>query len=227
MEDRLQPQVHDRRRRWRALANRRPGAAEGRWTQQDDGGGAGEGETGSQGSRIEPPEHRPPRARLPRQSAGGDLTTRCPERDHRSIPWRPSPRSSRPTCIVSSRRSSSSSRLPETAFVRTEARHARTVGPHLRHVLDHYSALLAGLPDFRVDYDARARDSHLESDPRSRRRPAARDPRRAGPGRGGPPGAADPDPPRVAAAPKPSSGVIRRCAANCSSCSRIPCTTSP
>ena len=54
-------------------------------------------------------------------------------------------------------------RLPEKAFVRTEERHARTVGPHLRHVLDHYSAFFAGLPGFRVDYDARARDSHLES----------------------------------------------------------------
>jgi hypothetical protein len=36
-------------------------------------------------------------------------------------------------------------RLPEEAFVRTEERHARTVGPHLRHVLDHYSAFFAGL----------------------------------------------------------------------------------
>ncbi len=56
------------------------------------------------------------------------------------------------------------SRLPERAFARTEARHARTVGPHLRHVLDHYSSFLAGLPDFRVDYDARERELRLESD---------------------------------------------------------------
>ena len=55
-------------------------------------------------------------------------------------------------------------RLPESAFVRTEARHAKTVGPHLRHVLDHYSAFIAGLPDFRVDYDAREREARLESD---------------------------------------------------------------
>lgn len=55
-------------------------------------------------------------------------------------------------------------RLPEGAFARTSERHARTVGPHLRHVLDHYSAFIAGLPAFRVDYDARAREPRLESD---------------------------------------------------------------
>ena len=54
--------------------------------------------------------------------------------------------------------------LPEEAFVRTEERHARTVGPHLRHVLDHYSAFFAGLAGFRVDYDAREREPGLESD---------------------------------------------------------------
>ena len=52
-------------------------------------------------------------------------------------------------------------RLPESAFARTEARHAKTVGPHLRHVLDHYSAFIAGLPDFRVDYDARERTREI------------------------------------------------------------------
>jgi uncharacterized damage-inducible protein DinB len=55
-------------------------------------------------------------------------------------------------------------RLPAEAFARTEARHAKTVGPHLRHVLDHYSSFLAGLPEFRVDYDARQREPRLESD---------------------------------------------------------------
>jgi uncharacterized damage-inducible protein DinB len=55
-------------------------------------------------------------------------------------------------------------RLPESAFARTPERHARTVGPHLRHVLDHYSAFIAGLPGFRVDYDAREREPRLESD---------------------------------------------------------------
>jgi len=55
-------------------------------------------------------------------------------------------------------------RLPENAFARTAERHAKTVGPHLRHVLDHYSAFIAGLPGFRVDYDAREREPRLESD---------------------------------------------------------------
>ncbi|MEO7793340.1 MAG: hypothetical protein ABIV06_01090 [Thermoanaerobaculia bacterium] len=55
-------------------------------------------------------------------------------------------------------------RLPERAFASTEERHARTVGPHLRHVLDHYSAFIGGLPDFRVDYDTREREARLESE---------------------------------------------------------------
>ncbi len=55
-------------------------------------------------------------------------------------------------------------RLPQSAFARTEERHARTVGPHLRHVLDHYSAFVSGLHAFRVDYDAREREPRLESD---------------------------------------------------------------
>lgn len=55
-------------------------------------------------------------------------------------------------------------RLPEKAFARTEERHAQTVGPHLRHMLDHYSAFIAGLPGFRANYDARLREPRLESD---------------------------------------------------------------
>lgn len=37
------------------------------------------------------------------------------------------------------------------------------VGGHLRHVLDHYSNLLAGFPSGRVDYDARARELEIET----------------------------------------------------------------
>lgn len=55
-------------------------------------------------------------------------------------------------------------RLPESAFARVDARHARTAGPHLRHVLDHYSSFLGGLPQFRIDYDARERDPRLETE---------------------------------------------------------------
>jgi len=36
------------------------------------------------------------------------------------------------------------------------------VGPHLRHVLDHYELLLAGLESQAVDYDVRARDTAVE-----------------------------------------------------------------
>ena len=42
------------------------------------------------------------------------------------------------------------------------------VGAHLRHVLDHYSNLLAGLPTAAIDYDARAREAAIETE-----RPAA------------------------------------------------------
>jgi uncharacterized damage-inducible protein DinB len=55
-------------------------------------------------------------------------------------------------------------RLPESAFASAEIRHARTAGPHLRHVLDHYSSFLTGLPLARVDYDARERDPRLETE---------------------------------------------------------------
>jgi uncharacterized damage-inducible protein DinB len=40
----------------------------------------------------------------------------------------------------------------------------QAAGPHFRHVLDHYHSFLAGLPDGRVDYDARRRDPRLEQD---------------------------------------------------------------
>jgi hypothetical protein len=39
------------------------------------------------------------------------------------------------------------------------------LGPHLRHCLDHMTALLRGLNDGIVDYDARDRDPRIERDP--------------------------------------------------------------
>ena len=54
--------------------------------------------------------------------------------------------------------------LPESAFARVDSRHAKTVGPHLRHVIDHYTSFLSGLPEFRVDYDARDRELRLETE---------------------------------------------------------------
>lgn len=53
------------------------------------------------------------------------------------------------------------------------ARHARPTGPslsgpvgaHLRHVIEHYDALVEGLARGVVDYDGRARDRRLETSP--------------------------------------------------------------
>ena len=38
------------------------------------------------------------------------------------------------------------------------------IGPHFRHIVDHYDSLLSGLTSGRVDYDDRQRDERLESD---------------------------------------------------------------
>lgn len=39
----------------------------------------------------------------------------------------------------------------------------RGVGPHLRHVLDHYQCFVQGLEAGLIDYDARGRDATLEA----------------------------------------------------------------
>lgn len=39
------------------------------------------------------------------------------------------------------------------------------VGPHLRHLIEHYEALLLRKPGAWVDYDRRARDAQLEASP--------------------------------------------------------------
>ena len=38
-----------------------------------------------------------------------------------------------------------------------------TLGQHIRHCLDHYRALLAGLPEAKIDYDHRARVREIEA----------------------------------------------------------------
>jgi len=38
------------------------------------------------------------------------------------------------------------------------------VGPHLRHILEHYLQFLAGWPSGKVDYDAREREVRIERD---------------------------------------------------------------
>ena len=44
--------------------------------------------------------------------------------------------------------------------------YAKPVGAHLRHVIEHYEALLTPEMDGIVDYDARRRDAALEASPR-------------------------------------------------------------
>lgn len=39
------------------------------------------------------------------------------------------------------------------------------VGGHVRHCLEHYQSLIQGLPDGRVNYDRRARDIQIETQP--------------------------------------------------------------
>jgi len=47
---------------------------------------------------------------------------------------------------------------------------AKPVGPHFRHVLEHYGRFLAGIADGRIDYDARERESAVETDRGAARR---------------------------------------------------------
>lgn len=42
---------------------------------------------------------------------------------------------------------------------------ADPIGKHVRHVLEHYESLLQGI-DGRIDYETRARDPEVETDPR-------------------------------------------------------------
>lgn len=54
-------------------------------------------------------------------------------------------------------------RLPDAGYG-TSAGEAAPVGPHFRHVIEHYSCFLAGRAAGRVNYDARERDAKLERD---------------------------------------------------------------
>lgn len=45
-----------------------------------------------------------------------------------------------------------------------QSRIGSSIGAQVRHVLDHYSCLLAGIEEGVVDYDARTRDPRLELD---------------------------------------------------------------
>lgn len=45
--------------------------------------------------------------------------------------------------------------------------HQSSAGAHMRHILDHYQALMTGAETGLVDYDARHRGDRCEQDPRS------------------------------------------------------------
>jgi hypothetical protein len=53
--------------------------------------------------------------------------------------------------------------LPDAAFTVANVA-GKPVGPHFRHVLEHYSCFLDGFGGGQIDYDARPREAALESD---------------------------------------------------------------
>ena len=53
--------------------------------------------------------------------------------------------------------------IPDQAFA-VDSGAGKAVGPHFRHVLEHYSCFLDGLAGARIDYDARAREVAIETD---------------------------------------------------------------
>lgn len=57
-------------------------------------------------------------------------------------------------------------RLESAVYAGEGEAHGRSIGAHLRHVLDHYDAFLTGLTSEEVDYDARARGTAVEVDRR-------------------------------------------------------------
>lgn len=55
--------------------------------------------------------------------------------------------------------------LAPTVYATVPAGRRSGAGPHVRHILDHYAALLDGVAGGVVDYEARERDERLERDP--------------------------------------------------------------
>jgi hypothetical protein len=59
-------------------------------------------------------------------------------------------------------------RLPPAVYSGADGE-AKPVGPHFRHVLEHYSCFLAGFATRRIDYDGRARERAIETEPAAAR----------------------------------------------------------
>jgi len=56
-------------------------------------------------------------------------------------------------------------RLDDATYARPSSETGRGgIGPHIRHILDHYQCLQAGLGAGRVDYDRRERSERVETD---------------------------------------------------------------
>lgn len=57
-------------------------------------------------------------------------------------------------------------RIPEEFYLRQHPDcFNSSIGGHIRHNLDHYWSLLRGFTDGEIDYDARARDTEIETNP--------------------------------------------------------------
>lgn len=68
-------------------------------------------------------------------------------------------------CVVALERCASLvAAVPVAAYVARPSGQA-SMGAHVRHTLDHFTCFLRGLPAGVVDYDARAREVHVERDP--------------------------------------------------------------
>lgn len=56
-------------------------------------------------------------------------------------------------------------RHDDASYCRADAKtFGSGIGPHFRHVLDHYKSFLAGAADGFIDYDRRVRDTLMETD---------------------------------------------------------------
>lgn len=60
--------------------------------------------------------------------------------------------------------------LLELHALQPAASYAQGYGPHLRHVIEHYEALIHAAPGSAIAYDRRERDLPLQSDPQLARR---------------------------------------------------------